>query len=189
MLPTVTFPKARLVGFALSVPGVTPVPDSETVNVGFGASEVIVRVPVALPLEVGAKLTVKLVLCDAVSVSGAFTRLTENPLPLTEICEMDTLVVPVFVIVSDSVPLLPVLTLPKLRLVGFAVRAPGATPVPDTGIVSVGLLAVEVMVRVPLTAPPVPGANETVKFVLWPAFNVRGVVIPLTLKPVPVTPT
>jgi hypothetical protein len=91
--------------------------------------------------------------------------------------------------VSEREPVLPTVTLPKLRLVGFALRAPGATPVPETGMVSVGFVAVEVTVRLPLTAPAAAGANLTVKVALCPPLNVTGAVIPLTLKPVPVIPT
>jgi hypothetical protein len=95
---------------------------------------------------------------------------------------------PVFVMVSESDPVLPTFTLPKLRLVGFALKAPGATPVPDSGMVSVGLVAVEVTVRLPLIAPPAVGAKLTVKVALCPPLSVNGVVIPLTLIPVPVIP-
>jgi hypothetical protein len=38
---------------------------------------------------------------------------------------------------------------------------------------------------VPLTLPAELGANFAVNEVLWPAVSVKGVVIPLTLKPVP----
>jgi hypothetical protein len=96
---------------------------------------------------------------------------------------------PVFVMVSDSDPMLPAFTLPKLRLVGLALKVPGATPIPDTGMVSVGLVAVEVTVRFPLMAPAAVGANLTVSVALCPPLSVNGVVIPLTLMPVPVIPT
>lgn len=62
-------------------------------------------------------------------------------------------------------------------------------PVADTGIVSVEFVAVEVTVRFPLTAPPDVGANETLIVALWPPFNVKGMVTPLTLNPAPVIPT
>jgi len=91
--------------------------------------------------------------------------------------------------VSDWVPVLPTVTLPKLTLVGFALNVPGVTPVPDTGMVSVGLVAVDVTVTLPLTAPPEAGVNETVNVALFPAAIVTGVVIPLTLNPAPVIPT
>ena len=55
---------------------------------------------------------------------------------------------------------------------------------------SVGFVAVEVMVRFPLTAPATLGTKETLNCgELCPAFNVSGVVIPLTLKPAPVIAT
>jgi len=63
------------------------------------------------------------------------------------------------------------------------------TPVPETGTVKVELLAVEITVRFLLAEPPVPGANVNVNVALCPALSVAGVVIPLTLNPVPVTPT
>jgi len=63
------------------------------------------------------------------------------------------------------------------------------TPVPETGTVKLGLLPVEITVRFPLAEPDAPGANVTVNVALCPALSVAGVVIPLTLNPVPVTPT
>ena len=62
-------------------------------------------------------------------------------------------VVPVLVRVSVSVELAATTTFPKLKLVGAAVSAPGATPVPDSGNVSEGLDAFELMVTVPLALP------------------------------------
>ena len=56
--------------------------------------------------------------------------------------------------------------MPKLRLVGFDPRAPGATPVADNGRVSVGFGAVEVTVTLPLTVPADAGVNLTVKVAL-----------------------
>ncbi len=84
VLPTFTLPNPRLVGFALSAPAVTPVPESDIVRLGFGASEVIVTVPEAFPLVWGANVTVKVVLADAASVSGVVIPLMENPAPLTD---------------------------------------------------------------------------------------------------------
>jgi hypothetical protein len=85
--------------------------------------------------------------------------------------------------------LLPTVTLPKLRLVGFDPSAPGAIPVPDNGMVRVGLDAFEVTVTLPLTLPADAGVNVTVKPALCPAVSVTGVVIPLRLYPVPLIPT
>jgi hypothetical protein len=70
LLPRITLPKPRLGGFDPSAPGETPVPDNAMVIEGFEASEVIVTVPLALPLPCGAKATVKVVLWEALSVNG-----------------------------------------------------------------------------------------------------------------------
>jgi hypothetical protein len=85
--------------------------------------------------------------------------------------------------------LLPTVTLPKLRLVGFDPSAPGVTAVPDNGIVRVGFEALDVMVKLPLALPADCGANVTVKVALCPAVSVTGAVIPLRLKPVPLIVT
>jgi len=76
LLPTVTLPKLRLAGFDPSVPGDIPVPDSEPVSEEFAASDVIVRVPLAFPLACGAKETIRVVLWEALSVSGRLIPLS-----------------------------------------------------------------------------------------------------------------
>lgn len=159
------------------------------VRVGFVAVEVTVKFPLTAPTAVGANETVSFALCPPFRVSGVVIPLTLNPVPVIPTCDTDTLELPVFVIVSESVPILPTLTLPKLRLVGLAANAPGVTPVPDTGIVNVEFVAVEVTVRLPLTAPAAVGINATVKVALCPPLSVNGVAIPLTVRPAAVIPT
>lgn len=85
--------------------------------------------------------------------------------------------------------MLPTVTVPKLRLAGFDPSVPGATPVPDKGMVSVGLEAFDVMVTLPFALATVCGANVTVKLVLCPAVSVTGAVIPVKVNPVPLIPT
>jgi len=70
------------------------------------------------------------------------------------------------VIVSAKELLLPVWMLPKLRLAGVALIAPGVAPVPDKPILSVGLEALLPIARVPFTAPPLVGAKVTLNVVL-----------------------
>lgn len=82
MLPTVTLPKPRLLGFGPSVPAVTPDPDNAIVSVGLEAFEVIVMLPLALAAEAGVNVTVKVALCPAVNVTGAVIPLKLNPVPL-----------------------------------------------------------------------------------------------------------
>ena len=94
---------------------------------------------------------------------------------------------PGFVSLAESVLLLPVCTLPKLKLVGFALRAPAVTAVPDKPILRVGLDALLTIAKLPVKVPLLPGANTTLKFVLEPALRVTGNVRPLRVNDDPVT--
>jgi len=181
--PTVTFPKLKDVGLELSCPGVAvPVPDNDTVRVGFEALDEIVTVPLAAPVVVGANFTVNVVLCPAFTVSGVLMPLSVNPIPLIVADEIVTFDPPVLVTVADRDWFDPTVTFPKLRVVGFELRVPGVVlPVPDSATVRVGFEALEEIVTVPLAVPDVVGANLTVNVVLWPAFKVSGVVIPLSV--------
>ena len=69
-------------------------------------------------------------------------------------------------IVSGKELLLPVWMLPKLKLAGLALIAPGVAPVPDKPTLSVGLEALLPIARVPFTAPPLVGAKVTLNVVL-----------------------
>ena len=82
LLPTVTLPKLRLAGLGVRSPGEIPVPDKGMVSVGFDPFEVTVTVPLALPVVVGANVTLKLVLCPDVRVTGVETPLRVKPVPL-----------------------------------------------------------------------------------------------------------
>src|SRR5208282_950736 len=76
--------------------------------------------------------------------------------------------------------------LPNAKLVGFAVSAPWVTPVPESGMLKLGLEPLEVMLTLPLAAPLVVGANSTVNDVLCPAAKVKGKdASPLKLNPLP----
>ena len=103
LVPTTTLPRDKLAGETVSCPvALAPVPDKLMLRVGFVAFEVRVTLPLALPAEVGAKVTVKVVLWPAAKVSGAVMPLNVNPVPLMATCEIVTLVPPVLVTVSDS---------------------------------------------------------------------------------------
>jgi len=101
--------------------------------------------------------------------------------PLTVTCETVIAVPPVLLNTSDLVLLLPTCTLPKLRLVGFALIVPCETAVPDSETVSDGLDASLVTVSVPVGLPAVVGLNTTLNDLLAPAARVNGTVTPLTL--------
>jgi hypothetical protein len=164
--PTWTLPKLRLVGFADSVPGEVPVPERGTVNVGLGALEVTVRLPVAFPAANGANVMVRPVLCPAASVAGTDRPLKLNPVPLTWACEIVTLLPPVLVRVDDTGWLVPTATLPKATLVGVTVSEPGASAAPESGRFKVGFEALLVNVTLPVPVPAAVGVKTTLNAVL-----------------------
>jgi hypothetical protein len=69
-------------------------------KLGFDAFDVTVAVPGNVPAEVGAKVTVNVVLCPAVKVTGGVIPETVNPAPDSPTAEIVALVPPVFLIVS-----------------------------------------------------------------------------------------
>ena len=94
---------------------------SGTFSVEFAALEVMAKLPVTAPPAVGENFVLKLTLWPAVSVVGKVKPLTLNPEPVVLAAEIVTLVPPELVRVSVREVLLPVATLPKLRLAGAAV--------------------------------------------------------------------
>ena len=83
LVPTGIVPKLMLPGETISCPGLAPVPDSATLIVGSEAFDVNVRLPLDVPLEVGAKATLRVKLCPGVRLSGAVKPLRLNPAPVT----------------------------------------------------------------------------------------------------------
>jgi hypothetical protein len=79
--------------------------------------------------------------------------------------------------------LLPTVTLPKLKLDGLVVSGPAVAPVPESGMVKLEFDAFDVTVMLPVAAPASVGSNETLKAALCPAARVKGVLMPLKLKP------
>lgn len=137
LAPTATLPTPTGAGVALSTPAaVDPAPAKEMVKVGLDPFDVTVTLPLALIVDVGAKVTVKLALCPAVSVTGGVIPLRVKPVPLIPTCEMVTVELPTLVTVCERGRLVPVCTVPKFRPVGFALSA----PVPDGGCVFADLL-------------------------------------------------
>jgi len=189
LLPTCTLPKLTLVGFAPSVPGVVPVPDSEMSTVVVEPVVESAMLPLTAVEDCGANVTLKLALCPAVRVRGVASPLILKPAPVTAACDTVRLVVPLFVMVSDVVLLPPIKTVPKLRLVGLAVRVDAARAAPDSAMLGAVPDAVEVNVTVPDELPAAVGVKTMLKLVLPLAANESGRVSPVTLKPVPVTVT
>jgi hypothetical protein len=181
----VIFVKVRLVGDAVKVAGVTAVPVRGIDKLGFEAFEVTVTVPLNVPADVGAKVTLNDVLCPGVKVTGGVIPEILNPVPAAVAAEIVTLAPPVFVTVSVWLEFCPTVILVKVRLVGDAVRVPDVTAVPVKGTAKLGFEAFEVTVTVPLNVPVDVGANVTVNDVLCPGVSVTGGVIPEMLNPVP----
>ena len=88
-------------------------------RLGFAPLDVMLMLPLAAPLVVGANCTLNDVLCPAFNVTGRTEPLRLNPLPLAVAAEMVRAVPPEFVRVSESDFELPTWTLPKPKLEGF----------------------------------------------------------------------
>jgi hypothetical protein len=76
--------------------------------------------PLTLPVVVGANTTLNVVFLPTAIVAGTVNPLMLNPLPDTVACEIVTLALPPFVKLIICELLWPVVTLPKLALVGAA---------------------------------------------------------------------
>jgi len=92
--------------------------------------------------------------------------------------------VPVLVRVKFCDFVCPSTTLPKPKLAGVMLN-PGCAPVPVSETVRGELVALLVTVTLPDALLAVVGANTTFRVAVAAAFNVKGAVIPFTLKPAP----
>jgi hypothetical protein len=179
--PTVTLPKLRVEGLRESCPGEVPVPDKAMVKLATEALEVSTRLPLALPLAVGAKFTPKVKLWPGLRVKGRLSPLTLKAEPVTLLEEIVRLDPPLLVTVCDNNCVLPTCTLPKPRLAGLAETAAGVAPVPERATLNDELDALLEMDTVPGLLPADWGANVTLNVLLCPAAKVRGSVSPLRL--------
>lgn len=92
LVPTATFPKLRLVWFNANCPLVVPVPvaapvpvpERGIVRISLDAVQAIARFPLAFPADCGVKLTLNVTLFPAARVTGRFSPLTRNSVPVTE---------------------------------------------------------------------------------------------------------
>jgi hypothetical protein len=80
--------------------GGTAVPLKGIDKLGFDAFDVTVTVPGNDPADVGAKVTVNVVLCPGVNVTGDVIPEMLNPVPDAPTAEIVALAPPVFLIVS-----------------------------------------------------------------------------------------
>ena len=166
----------------------TPVPDNAMLAGELVALLATLTLPVRLPEEAGAKVTLRVTAWLGVKVVPEVTPLALKLAPEAVTLERVTFEFPVLVKLALSKLLLPKFTLPKLRLVGFAVsRKVAVTPVPLRAIVRGELGALLTSETVPVTLPAALGVKTTLNVALLPAAMVRGTVMPVRLKPLPDT--
>ena len=187
--PSTTLPKAKLAG-EMFRPDCTPVPLTGMVRGDPFALLVTVTLPVTLPAAVGRKTTFRVVVAEGFNVAGVVIPDTEKPVPVTEMLEIFTAAVPVFVKTTCLVALEPVATLAKLTEVGLACNCPTGEVDPDPlrFTVTVGVLgSLLVIVTLPETAPEAVGWNVRLMGTDCPALIVFGVVTPVSPNSEPVS--
>jgi hypothetical protein len=184
-VPTCTLPKFTLAGFADNDPEAKPNPASVIVAAGIVPENPML--PLALPADCGANVTVKPAVCPDASVIGRFKPLRLNPAPVATAWDTVMLAPPLFVKLAGWLCFVPIATLPKFKVAGLAVKAPGVVPVPVTPAVRTPSEALESTVRVPDAAPDLVGEKATLRVVFRPAASVIGNTGVLRLKPGPVT--
>ena len=138
----------------LCVAGCTPVPDNEIVFGEPVALLVTVTVPELLPAADGPKVTLNVKVWFGVSVTGVLAPVSVNPLPLSLICVICTLALPVLVTVTGNCEEVPVFTFPKARLevLNESVSV-AATPVPFNATVAGEFGALLLMLMLPVAEP------------------------------------
>jgi len=158
-----------------------PVPLTE-ITVVVPSELVTVIFPETVSAAVGLNATFNVWVCPGVKVTGVVTPLVVTSFALTVTCEIVTFPVPLLVSVTLLELVVPALTFPKARLVGFAVSITvPAVPVPLSAIVEGELGALLVIVIVPDKLPAVVGAKSALKVTLAPAATVLGIVNPFKL--------
>jgi hypothetical protein len=83
LVATTTLPKAKLAAVTANCPAAVPVPDSGIFKVGFDAFEATARFPLELPAEDGAKVTLKVMLCPEVRITGGLRPVILKTAPVT----------------------------------------------------------------------------------------------------------
>jgi len=146
--------------------------------------------PATVPPVVGLNVTVSVAAWPGLRIRPFATPLELKPAPVVVTLETVTLEFPVLVMVEVSELDVFRLTVPKFKLVGFAVRVRvAATAVPFRLMVSGEGVPFVVSVTEPLTLPADAGVNTALNVNVAPAAIVLDVVRPLMLIPAPVTET
>jgi hypothetical protein len=107
----VTFPTLIVAGLTLNCPAVAVVladPLNAMVKLASEASDVIVTLPLKLPADCGAKVTLKDAVCPGIKVKGVLNPEILNPVPVVATAEMSAFEAPVLLRITDWVWLVPV---------------------------------------------------------------------------------
>jgi len=148
------------VGCTGPLEAVDPDPDRATLVGEPEALLAMERFPESLPVDPGANFTLIFAELPAAMVIGIVGPVMLNPEPLA-VAELTVrLAKPVLDTVTDEVELLPTLTLPKLRLVGFTdIAGAAVTPLPERGTPVGEVGALLTSDKLPETVPVADGAN------------------------------
>lgn len=168
----------------------TPAPVSVAVEGVFEALLTNERLVEAVPLDSGVNVTVKVTLFPADKLTGNESPLMENS-ELPTSTDDTTMLAPVAVNVPVCDPLVPTVTLPTLIVDGLTVSCPDEAPIDDPlkATLRVGFEALEATEMFPLKLPVDCGAKLTENDVVCPGASVSGVLMPETVKPVPLAVT
>ena len=190
LVPSVTVPNATGEGVRLIWGAGAAAPVPVRLNVVGDPAALLVKttLPLTAVVPVGANVTVNELVPPAATFSGVVRPLMVKPVPLMVAWEIVNVALPPLVIVTVFGLLVPSVTVPNATGEGLS-EICGATPAPVKGRVFGELLALLVSVTLPEAFPVTVGANFTVRVVELPTFTVTGVVIPLSLKPAPLTAT
>ena len=189
MLPTVLFPKVRLVGDTEIVPvALTPAPLIPSISSSAPELLFSVIVPLSVPIPVGANLSVKLFVLPAASVIGMVKPVVEKPAPLTVALEIVVLWLDGFINCTDLKMLVPTGTLPNWTLLGVASSGLAATPAALSEKVS-ELIVVRLAPAAIITEPGIEPASVGSNFIdittFAPGAIATGGVMPLTVYMAP----
>lgn len=148
----------------------------------------LIPAPLALPADVGAKVTARVADCPGVSTSPFEMPLALNPAPFTVTLEIVMFELPLFITDVGSELVVPSPTLPNDRLGGFALSDNvTVAPVPERLITRGDGVPLVTSVMLPLTDVSEVGVKTASNVVLPPAATVVDVESPVWLNSVPET--
>lgn len=174
--PTVTSPKLTDAGVTVNEDSL-PDPVQSAVSGVEEAVLVTAIAPETVAVLVGLKVAVTCALWPAESFAGVLTPETVISAPVTEISEIVAVALPVFVIFTVWVAVVPTVTAPKFNEAGES-ASEAVTPFPFRGTAVGESSALLVIVTTPVVAPLEVALNATFNVAVCPAVSVFGAVNP-----------